>query len=62
MDNSWADIFADAEARTAEYSDTDSNDSDCTPRTEYDLDAVDESEEEDEVGFCNSASAHVTSM
>ena len=50
MDDSWADIFTDAEARAAEYSDTDSDDSDCTPRTEYDLDAVDESEEEDEVG------------
>jgi hypothetical protein len=50
MDDSWADIFTDAEARTAEYLDTDSDDSGFTPRTEYDLDAVDESEEEDEAG------------
>jgi hypothetical protein len=48
MDDSWANIFTDTEARTAEYSDTDSNDSDFTPRTEYD--AVDKSEEEDEAG------------
>jgi len=52
MDDSWADIFTDAEARTAEYSDTDSDDFDFTPRAEYDLDAVDES--------CNSASVHAT--
>ena len=50
MDDSWADIFTDAEARTAEYSDTDSDDSDYMPRTEYDLNAVDESEEEGEAG------------
>ena len=50
MDDSWADIFTDTEARTAEYSDTDSDDSDYTPRTEYDLNAVDESEDEGEAG------------
>ena len=50
MGDSWANIFTDTEAHTAEYSDTDSDDSDYTPRTEYDLISVNESEEEGEAG------------
>ena len=40
MDDNWADIFTDAEACTAEYSDTDSDDSAYIPRTDYDFDTV----------------------
>jgi hypothetical protein len=44
MDDNWADIFTDAEAHAAEYSDTDFDDS----RTDYDQ--AEDLEEEDEVG------------
>jgi hypothetical protein len=44
MDNSWADIFTDAEARAAEYSDSDSEGSTYFPGMENDLDGVEEEE------------------
>lgn len=44
MDDSWADIFTDAEARAAEYSDSDSEGSTYFPGTENDLDGVEEEE------------------